>query len=307
MSTRYVWGRYSRNFVLSLARKRSHSINSGFVRELNDGLTGSWDESTAVDVSSGSISLINPTRKSVSPNYYEINDFSYMIPAGTYMKSAVFGGANGTIYIDTNTNITGDGELSTLSGYAWQGNLTIRGQSCSVTSSQGTLQGYASSASSGAYPQDGISGNYWYEYAGSDNIDAASVGYSTLEPRGGETVTINVTPSSGKVYSGTVSYLYQVQLDGGAWTTIATTTATSQSYTIPTGTQTFAARVRAQDNIGFTSSTYTTGATVTVKNSNAFVGVGGVVRNVEPRVCVNGVIYTNVTSYVCVDGVIRQS
>lgn len=175
------------------------------------------------------------------------------------------------------------------------------------TQSQGTLLGYNSSSNSGAYPQGGVSGDYWYEYQGSDNIDAASVGYSTLEPRGGEAITINVTPSSGKVYSGTVSYLYQVQLDGGAWTTIATTTATSQSYTIPKGTQTFAARVRAQDNIGFTSSTYTTGATVTVKNSNAFVGVGGVVRNVEPRVCVNGVIYTNVTSYVCVDGVIRQS
>ena len=125
-----------------------------------------------------------------------------------------------------------------------------------------------SNAASSTYPQDGVSGNYWYTYQGSDNIDAAAVTYSSQEPRGGQPITINVSPSTGNEYGGTVRYTYQVQLAGGAWTTIATnSTATSCQYTIPAGTPTFAARVLASDTWGFSSSDYTTGATLTVINN----------------------------------------
>ena len=125
-----------------------------------------------------------------------------------------------------------------------------------------------SNASASTYPQNGVSGNYWYTYQGSDNIDAAAVTYSSQEPRGGQPITINVSPSTGNEYGGTVRYTYQVQLAGGAWTTIATnSTATSQQYTIPAGTTTFAARVLASDTWGFSSSDYTTGATLTVINN----------------------------------------
>lgn len=125
-----------------------------------------------------------------------------------------------------------------------------------------------SNASNATYPQDGVSGNYWYELQGSDNIDAASVGYSNQAPMGGQPITINVTPGSGKVYGGTVRYTYQVQLDNGSWQTIATNIeATSQEYTIPAGTTAFAARVLASDELGFSSSDYTTGATLSVTNN----------------------------------------
>ena len=133
---------------------------------------------------------------------------------------------------------------------------------------KGTSAGTVSNASSSTYPQDGVSGNYWYTLQGSDNIDAASVGYNNQSPMGGQAITINVTPGSGKVYGGTVRYTYQVRLNGGSWQNIATnSTATSQSYTIPAGTTSFAARVQASDNLGFTSSTYTTGSTLTVTNN----------------------------------------
>lgn len=128
--------------------------------------------------------------------------------------------------------------------------------------------GTVSNASSSTYPQDGVSGNYWYELQGSDNIDAAAVGYSNQAPMGGQPITINVTAGTGKVYGGNVRYTYQVQLNGGSWQTIATnSTALSQSYTIPAGTTSFAARVQASDDLGFTSSTYTTGTTLTVTNN----------------------------------------
>lgn len=289
LSTRYIWERYNVEYSL---HQDGYGYNDYEVDYRGSELTVEIGRSCELDGSE--IVILNPSTRVLE------NGRSLGLNGGDYIKLIEVDKVYWTGY---DSIIISPGSVELKSGQ-----ITVEHVSeITAEPSRGTLQGYNSSSNSRAYPQGGVSGDYWYEYQGSDNIDAASVGYSTLEPRGGEAITINVTPSSGKVYSGTVSYLYQVQLDGGAWTTIATTTATSQSYTIPKGTQTFAARVRAQDNIGFTSSTYTTGATVTVKNSNAFVGVGGVVRNVEPRVCVNGVIYTNVTSYVCVDGVIRQS
>lgn len=136
-----------------------------------------------------------------------------------------------------------------------------------VRRTKGTANGTVSNSASSTYPQDGISGNYWYTYQGQDNIDAEAVEYSSQAPMGGQPITINVTPRT-PTYGGTIRYTYQVQLDGGAWTTIETNvTATSQQYTIPAGTNSFAARVLASDTWGFSSSDYTTGATLTVTNN----------------------------------------
>lgn len=133
--------------------------------------------------------------------------------------------------------------------------------------SKGTANGTVSNSASSTYPQDGISGNYWYTYQGQDSIDATAVGYSSQAPMGGQPITINVTPRT-PTYGGTIRYTYQVQLSGGAWTTISSNnTATSLQYTIPAGTTSFAARVRASDTWGFSSSDYTTGATLTVTNN----------------------------------------
>ena len=132
---------------------------------------------------------------------------------------------------------------------------------------KGTANGTVSNSASSTYPQDGISGNYWYTYQGQDVIDATAVGYSNQAPMGGQPITINVTPRT-PTYGGTIRYTYQVQLSGGAWTTISSNnTATSLQYTIPAGTTTFAARVLASDTWGFSSSDYTTGATLTVTNN----------------------------------------
>ena len=131
-----------------------------------------------------------------------------------------------------------------------------------------------SSPNSGAYPQNGVSGSNWYEYEGSDNIDPSSVSIpAVIMPS--QQITITVTPGTGKVYGGTVSYQYQVRLDGGAWQTVATTTATTQGYTVPAGTQSIQARVVASDNMGFTSGTYVTSATVTVAGTPASITVPG--------------------------------
>jgi hypothetical protein len=145
-----------------------------------------------------------------------------------------------------------------------------------IQAGKGSLIGTASNGSSSAYPTDGGSGSYWYVYQGSDSIDATAVGYSNQSPMGGQSITINVTPAT-PTYGGTIQYTYQVQLSGGAWTTIATkTTATSQQYTIPAGTTSFAARVVANDTWGFSSSTYTTGSTLTVTNNQPPTAPGSI-------------------------------
>lgn len=143
------------------------------------------------------------------------------------------------------------------------------------TPNKGTLTGYASSATDGAYPADGVSGNVWYTKQGSDNIDPSACSIpSTI--MGGTEIQITVTPGTGKVYEGTVSYLYQVKLGDADWTTIATTTATSKNYTVPYGTTTFQVRVRAQDNLGFTSTDYVTSSSVTVINNQPPTAPGSI-------------------------------
>lgn len=147
------------------------------------------------------------------------------------------------------------------------GSVITNRNSSRIEVGKGSLTGTASNGNSSAYPQNGGSGSSWYVYQGSDSIDATAVGYSNQSPMGGQSITINVTPAT-PTYGGTIQYTYQVQLSGGSWTTIATkTTATSQQYTIPAGTTSFAARVVANDTWGFSSSTYTTGSTLTVTNN----------------------------------------
>lgn len=115
-----------------------------------------------------------------------------------------------------------------------------------------------------------------YEHIGSDNIDPSAVS-SPADPRGGQSTTVTVTPSTGKVYDGTVSYRYEYSINGGmSWVLIGTTTETSQQVPIPEGTPSFQARVRAQDDLGFTSSTYVYSEQVTVINNEPPTAPGSI-------------------------------
>ena len=167
-------------------------------------------------------------------------------------------------YIDSGRDSLALQSANSASGISWTG---ATGEKINAIPSKGTANGTVSNSGASTYPQDGISGNYWYTYQGSDVIDATAVGYSNQAPMGGQPITINVTPRT-PTYGGTIRYTYQVQLSGGAWTTISSNnTATSLQYTIPAGTTSFAARVLASDTWGFSSSDYTTGATLSVTNN----------------------------------------
>ena len=136
--------------------------------------------------------------------------------------------------------------------------------------SGGTKQSTLSSADPDKYLKDKAVGTYFYDYLGSDNVDPNSVTYSTSAPVQGQSITIQVSPRSN-TYGGTISYQYQYSTNNGStWTNIdSATTSTSKSFTIPSSATQFKARVRASDNMGFTSTDYVTGENLTVKEPTA--------------------------------------
>ena len=216
------------------------------------------------------IIMANPTQTTMYG--YGSGPSTLSIPQGTYFR--IYNYNDGSYSSDTIFDVLYAASDCTLTSkydswlpancyiYLTSG-TAIRYSNYSAESITGTV----SNSSYSAYPTNGASGSSWYVYQGSDSIDATAVGYSNQSPMGGQPITINVTPTT-PTYGGTIQYTYQVQLSGGSWTTIATkTTATSQQYTIPAGTTSFAARVVANDTWGFSSSTYTTGSTLTVTNN----------------------------------------
>ena len=300
MSQRYVWSKsnvvlieaqdnltyeYEDSYTRFIDVYENFPIHQALNNEaiLSEPLYASYG--TSYTFENGKYKITNQTN--VNPTEYGDGYYKFSIGlTGTSQRRIYLGFAKTTserasgynqIYYLTFREVSGFGfgyapeDTNILEAFSAGGSIT--GGSGSLwlhtQGSKGTSVGTVSNASSGAYPADGTSGNYWYELQGNDNIDASAVGYNTQQPRGGQPITITVTPSAGNVYGGTVRYTYQVQLAGGAWQTISSNnTATSLQYTIPAGTATFAARVLASDTWGFSSTTYTTGATLAAINNN---------------------------------------
>lgn len=271
MSTRYVWSRYNRKFEERTTQSSLGSVPYGI--GVAFGSTYTFDQNTGLFTmhdcvvypsGTGTTHLKSNTRPVFMINVDGIDEFGN--------RDSVSGN---TLFRDNG------------SGNEWElrnGNVRIRddfdGEYFDSIDREepymisNTKLSDVSSPNSGAYPQNGVSGSNWYEYEGSDNIDPLSVSIpADIMP--GQQITITVTPGTGKVYGGTVSYQYQVRLDGGAWQTVATTTATTQGYTVPAGTQSIQARVVASDNMGFTSDTYVASAAVTVVGAPASITVPG--------------------------------
>ena len=138
--------------------------------------------------------------------------------------------------------------------------------------SYSSFKGYVSSGNPSAYPRvegGDIKGGLAYHYLGSDSIDPTALTYSKTTLTQGEAITVTVTPRSN-TYGGTIYYQYQYSTNGGAsWTNAgAKTTAVSMSITVPSNAAQFRARVLASDDIGFTSTDYVTGASLTVTPDN---------------------------------------
>ena len=85
------------------------------------------------------------------------------------------------------------------------------------------------------------------------------------------------------------------------------TSAASITFTIPANAKTLRFRARAQDDMGFTSATYVTGAAAGVERLNLWVGVNGKARKgVEMYVGVSGKARKVAAAYIGVNGKARR-
>lgn len=245
MSTRYVWKKW--NAVYNYKYEKVASTPDGGYDQLVSGYQITPRNNLYTELN------FNENTGQFSFGGYQdwVNDGKYCLYNGNYHAAYHSGAAS-------------DFELL----FRLTAKYTSR-QVLSSVNKGSTSYGNVSSGSSGAYPANSYSGNYWYVSKGNDTIDPASVTYSA-SPNGGELVDITIAPSTGIKFGGTVKYKVEYQLDGGSWqTAAASTTATTVSVLIPKGTQTFIARATASDDTGFTSTTAVTGATVNVVNNAA--------------------------------------
>lgn len=236
MSTRYVWKKWNAIYTYKYT-KQSISTSQTFSGRYTVYQTLTLNEETGV------FSLLD------AGNWWD--NYGYITVSGRY-------------YHVHNTYAESD----FIQNYQIDIEYTAVRTLSSVTKGS-TSYGNVSSASSGAYPANSYSGNYWYVSKGNDTIDPASVTYPA-SPNGGELIDITIAPSTGIKFGGTIKYKVEYQLNGGSWqTAVESTTSTTVSVLIPKGTQTFAARVTASDDTGFTSTTAVTGETVNVVNNAA--------------------------------------
>ena len=280
MSVRYVWGRYYKKTTWVVSKTAQSDMMTVFYGDPGIGPSGqvffniATNKAPTVDPNTGQIIVESKRIDTIGDNTGDAasgwwpmlpthNDKDEMPTPTSWVESP-----NGNGYWHCkwwNSNGPDGGYhtlfLSTLQS-AWMGSkpedrlMTYNVCTPSRTGTAiGNRYGSVSGSTSSAYPSNGISGSYWYVYSGSDSIDPISI--STVVDRWlyiGQQLTITASPSTSIQYGGTISYQYQVQLNGGAWTNIGSkTTATSINYTVPDGTTSITFRVQASDNMGFTS------------------------------------------------------
>lgn len=300
MSTRYVWEKYTPGVKETTTTQRNAVFNAdyydpcaGYTKDLSN-----YPSVFLVDPSKAYThvypSQVHPSgaiiQKSVATYpYVRVGDnamLSTTVTSGDWIFSGI-GVADDEVKIWLSADVDFTCDAATYGGI--------------------TLLGAVSSNASGAYPQDGEQDSYWYTYKGSDSIDPTELSYSTDAPKGGESVTVTLTPAAN-TYGGTISYQYQCQVDGGSWTNAgAATTATSKDIVVPKGAETFRVRALASDDMGFTSADYVTGAELEVQNLVADIGVANEAHAVDKLfIGVGGVAHEVVAAFIGVNGEARE-
>ena len=309
MSTRYVWNKYNVFQALNPSSVSQYSWYAYGAGTANH-IVGYCATSIVRNDTDGTVTLSGTVVAlthggTVSANTYRYfapvrtNAYFYAYHPSTQIGEYWFGSADGSnndyLYLTAS---------ATSSATKYQYTLYTR------QSMRGDLIGSVSANTSSAYPTTSggaVSGNYWYTYQGSDSIDPISVNYPTEGFRPGDKITVSVGKSSSIKYGGTISYLYQYQLNGGSWTNIQTTSAESISFTVPSNAKTIRFRVRAQDDMGFVSTTYVTGDTAGVERLNLWVGINGKAKKGEELyVGVNGKARKVVAAWIGVNGKARR-
>lgn len=121
-----------------------------------------------------------------------------------------------------------------------------------VTSAPGTFQGYVYSTSSGAYPNGGVSGGYYYDQRTTVTSPTAPSGLTYPEQILTRKAAVSWTAATSSTDYPVQSYEVSQSTDGGgSWTVVnAAVTGTSLTTEIPAGVTAIRFRVRAKDSNG---------------------------------------------------------
>lgn len=262
MATYYRWRKSEIGYEANLNEIASNRI---FVVRPSE--TGAYRAGSSYTINSDGRFEINSTQSGIKNakdlregNYYLVTSYEIEDSDGTL--DVTLSTSNGTtylLYVYMNAGNYANGSLYTGT----------------ATATQGDFLGYISSESPDAYPQDGVSGNYWYSDRTAITVSPpSSISVSPNPPKGGSNVSVSwgAASSGGGAIS---NYELSKRLDGGSWTVVGTYGGSTRTDSVPVakGTETIAFRVRAKDENGYWSDYKTSGA-YTVKN-NAAPGAPG--------------------------------
>lgn len=308
MSTRYVWEKYSLAYdVIKSAEKSTSALR--FATSGQDPNYGVLASECSAGDAVGYFYLKGSLTNIRGAGTWAASRYPYISTANKWADEKGYKPAYAAPDLD------GEWEAPEWAFSDWNGTIYFKAADgtypkipeLEMKAKPGEFTGNVSAPLESQYPDGSAYGNSWYQYKGADNIDPASVTYPSSELEPGQSITVSVTPSRSNVYGGTITYHYQYRLNGGNWVDWLSTTGTSASYTVPEGASNLEFRVRASDNMGFTSADYVTGPTVAVSQLKAYVGVAEKARKVERiYVGVNGKARQVVKGYIGVNGKARK-
>ena len=244
---------------------------SGAVRE-----SGNYDpskspcgyvwHSDSITVTADKITLNNPTRTNLSANVYGTVVGGYCMCTPLSVTTApsfdyVYKSSGG----DEQTFFRGEYGFAQVQGSTF-GNPSTLYKVTPSGATQGSFIEYIYSESPNAYPQDGVSGNYWYSDRTAITVSPpSSISVSPHPPKGGSNVSVSwgAASSGGGAIS---NYELSKRLDGGSWSQRYKGSGRSYADTVPFGTESVRYRVKAYDGENL-SSGYTTSPTRSVVNA----------------------------------------
>ena len=296
MSTRYVWGQYTRETQYYTDTRYVEDRSSvgdytvwGNYNDDHDSIIWIY-RSIYISQSSGSISLS-------SGKGYNLRNYNN----GSTVASGYVSTTSGNYYYASawkkTTRLVGSPGVTSSSVYQ----VTSREEQYQdYYYVQGSFITYISSSNSSAYPSNSYTGSYWYVSQGSDNIDAVEV-ILPAEVKGGEDMEVQVTPSNSKKYGGNITYTIEYNFGSGwqSYGQLGEHDATSFTINVPWGSESAQVRVKAKDDLGFTSSTYTTSNQATVDNNDPPTAPGNITVT---NVTANNVATISITAATDSDG-----
>ena len=122
----------------------------------------------------------------------------------------------------------------------------------SAVQGKGTFIDYVYSTSPSAYPNGGVSGDYYYDQRTTVESPAAPTGLTYPNPITTSSVTVSWTAATSNVPSYAVN-LYELSYStngGSTWTSAGTTADTSMNFSVTPGMTSLMFRVRARDSNG---------------------------------------------------------